>query len=33
MKVKNEPVDQWLERVGEWMTSMGWMGEKETAKK
>jgi fermentation-respiration switch protein FrsA (DUF1100 family) len=33
MKVKNEPVDQWLERVGEWMTSMGWIGEKITAQK
>ncbi|MEZ0276033.1 MAG: hypothetical protein ACAH88_14090, partial [Roseimicrobium sp.] len=25
MKTKNLPVDQWLERVGEWMTSMGWI--------
>ncbi|RBP44298.1 acetyl esterase/lipase [Roseimicrobium gellanilyticum] len=33
MKTKNEPVDQWLVRVGEWMTSMGWMGEKESTQK
>jgi acetyl esterase/lipase len=28
MKTKSLPVDQWLVRVGEWMGSMGWMGEK-----
>lgn len=25
MKKSGKPVEQWLERVGEWMTSMGWM--------